>query len=95
MSGEPTGADIEKAARAKTPLDHHLGAVLVANWRGTNRRAVATTFSKALTDDADLKTAAAARKAELETMDQKCNGQIERRCSVSAIHLRALRAALD
>ena len=78
-----------------TTLTEHLGAALTAQWRGGNRTMTATALQAALAADAGLKAEAAARRAKLEALDQRCNGQIHRRCAVSAIHLRALRAALD
>lgn len=80
-----------------TPLDQALGSLLHARWRGGNRATARAAFEKALADDPQLRADAAARKAELEILDdaQHCHGQLVRRCAVSAVHLDELRWALD
>lgn len=75
-------------------LAKHLGAHVHAAWRGGDRKATAATFAAALATDEDLRRAARARHSELKAMAAQCLGQLERRCSVSAEHLKALDAVL-
>jgi hypothetical protein len=77
-----------------TPLDQQLGTVLRAHWKGGNRPAAHQTLRTALAADPTLKAEAETRREQLEALDRKCNGHIEKRCVVSAVHLEALRSAL-
>lgn len=55
---------------------------------------VAADLRAQLDQDPELKAEAQQMKSRLEALDQKCQGQMERRCAVSAVHLKALRLAL-
>ena len=79
-----------------TALDDHLGAVLKAHWRGrvAARQPAINALAAALAANAAMMAAAKAKRAALEELDAKCNGQLDRRDAIGAVHLRALRAAL-
>jgi hypothetical protein len=77
-----------------TTLDEALGAVLAGNWDTQDPSTALADFCDQLGKDPDLMAAAVQEKSRLEALDQKCSGQLGRRCVVSAVHLKALRAAL-
>ena len=79
-----------------TALDDHLGAVLKARWRGpvAARQPAINALAAALVADPTALAAAKAKRAVLEELDARCNGDLHRRDAVGAVHLTALRAAL-
>ena len=78
---------------AASPLGH-LDAVLAAEWHHGDRPAAIAAMQKAVKADKTLHAALLKRRQELEALDAACQGQIKRRCAVSAVHLKALREAL-
>ena len=55
---------------------------------------VAANLRDQFAQDPALKAEAEQMRSRLDALDRQCNGQLDRRCAVSAIHLKALRLAL-
>lgn len=79
--------------QAKARLDGYLGQIYGAR-HGLTPSGSFADFAKALQVDPDLRAAAEARLAELEGLAAAMNGNVGRRCVMSAAHLDALREVL-
>jgi hypothetical protein len=51
-------------------------------------------FSAAIQEDSGLRAEAERRLADLEALEQSCQGDVGKRCALSAAYLKALRLAL-
>lgn len=76
-------------------LEHHLGRVLHAHWRGGNRHEAYNDMRTAIATDPQLHAAAQARHKELTELNRLCRGNLKRRCAVSAVHLETLQLVLQ
>lgn len=77
-------------------LQTHLGDFYKEHvLKGFPKRIAANAFKKAVGEDMDLKGAAKARLAELDTLNDQSGGNLAKRCYVSHVQRIGLKEALN